>query len=99
MNEVLGTSYEHEIIEYIDISSVSVGKLIRTTAYKTKDAPSRAKRLVRHGDIIWSTVRPNRKSFLLIHLPPPNLVVSTGFAVIFSKIYSFFISIPLGYNR
>jgi type I restriction enzyme, S subunit len=50
--------------------------------YNIKDAPTRAKRLVSHGDIIWSTVRPNRKSFLLIRSPAANLVVSTGFAVI-----------------
>ena len=77
--------YPHEAIEYIDISSVTVGRLEGTTSYQLSDAPSRAKRLVAHGDTIWSCVRPNRKSYLFIHDPEPNLVVSTGFAVLTPK--------------
>lgn len=41
--------------------------------------------MVFSGDIIWSTVRPNRKSYLYIHRPAENTVVSTGFAVITPK--------------
>jgi type I restriction enzyme S subunit len=50
-----------------------------------EDAPSRARRIVGHGDIIWSTVRPNRKSYCLILDPVPNMIVSTGFAVITAR--------------
>lgn len=75
-------NYPYNEIEYIDISSVSVGHLEGTTLYSLKDSPSRAKRLVQHGDTIWSTVRPNRKSYLFINNPKENLVVSTGFAVL-----------------
>jgi type I restriction enzyme, S subunit len=75
-------SFLHDEIEYIDISSVSIGRLEGTTKYSLKDAPSRARRLVKHGDTIWSTVRPNRKSYLFICNPKENLVVSTGFAVL-----------------
>jgi len=77
--------YPHSEIEYIDIASVSVGRLEGTTQYALKDAPSRARRLVKHGDTIWSTVRPNRKSYLFICNPKENLVVSTGFAVLTPK--------------
>ena len=35
-----------------------------------------------HGDIIWSCVRPNRRSYALIWEPGEKLVVSTGFAVL-----------------
>jgi len=77
--------YSYQNIDYIDISSVNVGRLEATTNYELKDAPSRAKRLVSHGDTIWSCVRPNRKSFLYIHQPSPNLVVSTGFVVLTPK--------------
>jgi type I restriction enzyme S subunit len=74
--------YPHEVIEYIDIASVTAGRLGRTICFPLPDAPSRAKRLVSHGDTIWSCVRPNRRSFLYIQSPPENLVASTGFAVI-----------------
>lgn len=81
----INKDYSKDEIEYIDISSVSVGHLEGTTLYPLKDAPSRARRLVQHGDTIWSTVRPNRKSYLFIDKPNENLVVSTGFAVLTPK--------------
>jgi type I restriction enzyme S subunit len=72
-------------IQYIDISSVTVGRLEGTVTYALNEAPSRAQRLVAHGDTIWSCVRPNRRSYLFIHSPPSDLVVSTGFAVLTPK--------------
>jgi type I restriction enzyme, S subunit len=81
----LGAGYPHEKIRYIDISSVSEGQLGDVTEHTLGEAPSRARRLVRHGDTIWSCVRPNRRSFLFIHRPAENLVVSTGFAVMTPK--------------
>ncbi|EDX73621.1 Type I restriction modification DNA specificity domain protein [Coleofasciculus chthonoplastes PCC 7420] len=77
--ESISKSYQHKEIEYVDISSVGIGVLEGTTSYLFKNAPSRARRLVKHGDVIWSGVRPNRKSYLFISHPPENLVVSTGF--------------------
>jgi type I restriction enzyme S subunit len=72
-------------IEYIDIASVSPGTIESTTRYDYSDAPGRAKRIVEHGDIIWSCVRPNRKSFAVIWNPKDNLIASTGFCVITPK--------------
>jgi type I restriction enzyme S subunit len=37
---------------------------------------------VKHGDVIWSSVRPANRAYCLIYDPPENLIVSTGFAVI-----------------
>ena len=79
--ETLSANFDGDI-EYVDISSVSPGVINEVTVYDIRDAPSRARRLVRHGDIIWSCVRPNRRSHSVIWTPPSNLVVSTGFAVI-----------------
>lgn len=69
-------------IEYIDISSVTVGRLDSVRIVPYSDAPSRARRRVRHGDTIWSCVRPNHRSYLFIHTPPDHRIVSTGFAVL-----------------
>ena len=74
--------YPHKEIEYLDISSVSEGTISATSRMALAVAPSRAQRLVTHGDTIWSCVRPNRRSFVLIQNPPINMVVSTGFAVL-----------------
>jgi len=80
-----------EEIHYIDIASVSTGSIDNIEAMSFKSAPSRARRLVRHGDIIWSTVRPNRRSFSLIIDPAEELIVSTGFAVLSAR------SVPWSY--
>jgi type I restriction enzyme S subunit len=79
--ESLPGSYDGEI-DYIDISSVTPGSINETTRYDFRDAPGRARRVVKHGDIIWSCVRPNRRSYAVIWQPRPNLIASTGFAVI-----------------
>lgn len=72
-------------IVYIDIASVSSGTIDKMEIMAFADAPGRARRITTHGDIIWSSVRPNRRSFSLIINPPKNLIVSTGFAVISAK--------------
>jgi len=81
----LKNGYSPEEIHYVDISSVSTGQIDKIEHIPLSEAPSRARRIVRHGDVIWSTVRPNRRSYSLIINSPPNLVVSTGFAVISSR--------------
>ena len=76
------TPDEYEI-EYVDISSVDeVGGIIKTEEMIFKNAPSRARRLVKNGDVIVSTVRTYLKAIAPIKSPNENLVFSTGFAVI-----------------
>lgn len=70
------------MIEYVDISAVTVGHLDSVMLVDAADAPSRARRIVRHADTIWSCVRPNRRSYYFVHSPPANRIVSTGFAVL-----------------
>lgn len=70
-------------IEYVDISNVSgSGKILGTERMNFGSAPSRARRLVRHGDTIVSTVRTYLRAITSIRNPAPNLVVSTGFATL-----------------
>ncbi|MCC5828320.1 MAG: restriction endonuclease subunit S [Phycisphaeraceae bacterium] len=70
-------------LEYIDIGNVEAGAGITGTAtYRFENAPSRARRRVRHGDVIISTVRTYLQAIAAIIEPPSNLIVSTGFAVI-----------------
>jgi type I restriction enzyme S subunit len=71
-----------ERVLYIDISSVSPGQINSLQMYTFAEAPGRARRIVQHGDIIWSCVRPNRRSHALLLQPEPNTVASTGFAVL-----------------
>lgn len=70
-------------LQYIDIGHVdSAGSVKEPVAYQFKDAPSRARRRVRDGDIIVSCVRTYLQAIASIQNPPANLIVSTGFAVV-----------------
>lgn len=68
-------------LEYIEISAVSRGDILETTWYERSQAPGRARRRLRHGDTVLSTVRPDRGAFFLAHEPHEKLIASTGFAV------------------
>ena len=69
-------------VHYIDISSVSPGQIDAIITYPFAKAPGRARRIVQHGDILWSCVRPNRRSHALVMQPNLNTIASTGFAVL-----------------
>ncbi len=70
-------------IAYVDIGSVdSTIGITQVEEMVFEDAPSRARRLVRDGDTIVSTVRTYLRAIAPVSAPPPEMVVSTGFAVI-----------------
>jgi type I restriction enzyme M protein len=72
---------------YIDISSIENGKGIISSRniLNTKNAPSRARRILRAGDILLSTVRPNLQAIAYIEDLKFNTIASTGFAILTSK--------------
>lgn len=73
-------------IAYLDIGNVnSSGVYEPPVSYRFEDAPSRARRIVKDGDVIISTVRTYLQAIAPIENPPDNLIVSTGFAVIRPK--------------
>ena len=70
-------------LQYVDIGNVdSAGRIHKIATYRFETAPSRARRKVRDGDVIISTVRTYLQSIAPIENPAGNLIVSTGFAVI-----------------
>ena len=70
-----------DAINYIDISSVAQGRILSKTRVPASEAPGRARRKIRNGDIIWSNVRPNLRAYALMLEPDELDVVSTGFTV------------------
>ncbi|WP_035098289.1 restriction endonuclease subunit S [Anoxybacillus tepidamans] len=73
-------------IEYIDIASIEkTGYIAQTKQYTFSNAPSRARRVVRTGDVIVSTVRPYLKAFALVTDEHNGKICSTGFAVLRPK--------------
>jgi len=70
-------------LEYVDIGSVSLsGGIGQSQSLQFENAPSRARRIARDGDVIVSTVRTYLRAIATVSKPPTNLIVSTGFAVL-----------------
>lgn len=69
--------------DYIEISDVDAkAGIVRANRVSTTAAPSRARKRVRSGDVLISTVRPERRTIAVV---PPELdgaICSTGFAVL-----------------
>ncbi len=68
---------------YVEISEINLidGTIENINYIKLKDAPSRAKMIIRNNDIIVSTTRPARGAISLIQTDT-KLIASTGFVVI-----------------
>ena len=79
--------YPNLHFNYIDISCVEneSGKFLGPNLTAANEAPSRARRFVKQGDVLMSTVRPNLKAFALLTEVPDRAIASTGFAVLRAK--------------
>ena len=73
-----------DTIQYLDISSIDNASKTVTglTPYILNDAPSRAQYVLKHGDIVYSTVRPNLQNIAINPYSERNIIGSTGFCVL-----------------
>ncbi|QQX91229.1 restriction endonuclease subunit S [Gluconobacter sphaericus] len=78
-----------EHLRYIDISAVNKGEITLNSPISSEEAPGRARRIARHGDVIWSNVRPNLRAYALVMNPDEIDVFSTGFTVLSSAVLPF----------
>jgi type I restriction enzyme S subunit len=69
---------------YIDISSVDqeTKRVTGARLVPSEEAPSRARQLVRAGDILVSTVRPNLNAVAAVPAELDGAIASTGFCVL-----------------
>ena len=84
---VPATVYSGQTIFYADISSVNNGdgRFLGYNEIRSSQAPSRARRGIRSGDVLLSTVRPNLRAFTILKDVPERALASTGFAVLRAK--------------
>lgn len=80
-NLTSNTDSDYEF-DYISLEQIDNGHLLNTEKYKFKDAPSRARRVVRKNDVLISTVRPNLMSHYYVKNEVRDLICSTGFSVV-----------------
>ena len=74
-------------INYLDTGNLTEGRIdaIQHLVTGEDKIPSRARRKVKPGDVLYSTVRPNQRHFGIMKNVPENFLASTGFAVIRGK--------------
>lgn len=78
-----GAKFANEIA-YLDTGSVTKNQIegFQILNPEVDKIPSRARRAVTEGDILFSSVRPNQKHYAFLFAPQTNMVASTGFIVI-----------------
>ena len=82
VNATSRTLSPEEVIRYLDISALSEREITALASIPGTEAPGRARRVVRPGDIVWSMVRPNRRAHALLVSPGDDWIASTGLAVL-----------------
>jgi type I restriction enzyme S subunit len=80
-------SATNELFTYIDISSVNreTKQVEEAVEVLTHEAPSRARQLVKAGDVLVSTVRPNLNAVAHLDGQFDGATASTGFTVLRTK--------------
>ena len=81
--ESISSRLSFDSVQYLDTGNITNNKIEELQILSVSDdLPSRAKRIVKDTDIIFSTVRPNLKHYGILYNPAENMIVSTGFAVL-----------------
>lgn len=82
-SSLAGNTDPQKQLYYQDLASVRASRIkLESIKVKFKDAPSRARRLAKSGDILMSTVRPYLHGFTQVDFDTKDYVFSTGFAII-----------------
>jgi type I restriction enzyme S subunit len=76
------------LFDYIDLSSVDNNKkeIIKINKIESNSAPSRARQLIKKGDVLVSTVRPNLNGAAKVLFESDYLTASTGYCVLRPKL-------------
>lgn len=71
-----------EVFRYLDIAALAEREVGELDTVEGVDAPGRARRVLKPGDTVWATVRPNRRAHALVVAPGEDWIASTGLAVL-----------------
>ena len=78
------TALPDESFTYVDVASVdnNVKAIFSARSLLGLEAPSRARKVIRQGDILVSTIRPNLNAVALVPADLDGQIASTGFCVL-----------------
>ena len=85
--ETYSVKEKWDYVNYLDTGNITDGIIssIQKIDLSCAPLPSRARRKIKAGDVVFSTVRPNQRHLGIIHSPAPYMLVSTGFTVVRSN--------------
>jgi predicted nucleotidyltransferase len=83
-HQTYSLSEKWPFVNYLDTGNIKENRIgeIQHIVVGREALPSRARRKITVGDILYSTVRPNQRHYGIVKDILPNMLVSTGFAVI-----------------
>lgn len=70
------------LFDYVSLEDVERGDLLGYSRVRFGSAPSRARRVIKEGDVLFGTVRPNLQSHTIYRGGLRRPIASTGFAVV-----------------
>ena len=84
INDLLYSSTEEwKPVNYLDTQNITDNIISEFQPFGSPSTlPQRARRKIKEGDIVYSTVRPNKRHFGVLEKIPENILVSTAFSVI-----------------
>ena len=94
LSEVVAINPKTELpdeFKYVDLETVVGTNLLGFQVIKKENAPSRAQRLASYGDVFYQTVRPYQRNNYLFENVDKDMVFSTGYAQLRSKLDSYFL--------
>jgi len=67
---------------YIEIAGIEAFQIVKVKRLLGRDAPSRARQVVREGDVLYSMTRPNLQKIAIVPDGLDGAICTTGFAVL-----------------
>ncbi|MEW6192037.1 MAG: restriction endonuclease subunit S [Bacillota bacterium] len=75
-------AFPDEEFTYIEIAGIRDFRIVDVKRLKGADAPSRARQVVRGGDVLYSMTRPNLRKIAVVPEELDGAICTTGFAVL-----------------
>ncbi|AXA36919.1 Type I restriction-modification system, specificity subunit S [Candidatus Sumerlaea chitinivorans] len=75
-------AFPNQEFTYIEIAGIRDFRIAETNRLLGRDAPSRARQVVRAGDILYSMTRPNLRNIAAVPEELDGAICTTGFAVL-----------------
>jgi len=81
VSKITNVNDQNQLIQYVDIGSIDNVKnsISAVQTFPFIDAPSRARQIIKAGDVLFSLVRPYLRKIAYVPLYLDNEIASTGF--------------------